>query len=240
MTKNVQPQLFKATMNDRMSANGHKPLAIWFTGLSGAGKSTIASLLLNYYPVTGGSILFDDTPIDKIDLKYLREHMAIVPQEVLLFAGSIRENILFGKENATDAEIIDAAKQANAWEFIQTFPEGLETAVGDRGIQLSGGQKQRVAIARAILKNPTILILDEATSALDSESEKLVQDALQTLMKGRTSIVIAHRLSTIRSADRIYVIEAGQIAESGTHDELITHNGFYSKLVNLQTVEQGV
>ena len=166
--------------------------------------------------------------------------MAIVPQEVLLFAGSIRENILFGKENATDAEIIDAAKQANAWEFIQTFPEGLETAVGDRGIQLSGGQKQRVAIARAILKNPTILILDEATSALDSESEKLVQDALQTLMKGRTSIVIAHRLSTIRSADRIYVIEAGQIAESGTHDELITHNGFYSKLVNLQTVEQGV
>lgn len=213
---------------------------IALVGSSGAGKSTIASLLLNYYPLTGGSILFDETPIEKIDLKYLREHMAIVPQEVLLFAGSIRENILFGKENATDAEIIDAAKQANAWEFIQTFPEGLETAVGDRGIQLSGGQKQRVAIARAILKNPTILILDEATSALDSESEKLVQDALQTLMKGRTSIVIAHRLSTIRSADRIYVIEAGQIAESGTHDELIIHNGFYSKLVNLQTVEQGV
>lgn len=212
---------------------------IALVGSSGAGKSTIASLLLNYYPVTGGSILFDGTKIEEIDAKYLREQMAIVPQEVLLFAGSIRENILFGKENASDAEIIDAAKQANAWDFIQTFPEGLETAVGDRGVQLSGGQKQRIAIARAILKNPTILILDEATSALDSESEKLVQDALQKLMKGRTSIVIAHRLSTIRSADCIYVMEAGQIAESGKHDELVAEKGVYSKLVQLQTVEQG-
>jgi len=211
---------------------------IALVGSSGAGKSTIASLLLNYYPITGGSILFDDTKIEGIDVTHLREHMAIVPQEVLLFAGSIRENILFGKENASDEEIIDAAKQANAWEFIQTFPEGLETAVGDRGVQLSGGQKQRIAIARAILKNPTILILDEATSALDSESEKLVQDALHTLMQGRTSIVIAHRLSTIRSADRIYVMEAGQIAESGKHDELIAQHGVYSKLVQLQTVEQ--
>lgn len=165
--------------------------------------------------------------------------MAIVPQEVLLFAGSIRENILFGKEDATEEEIIAAAKQANAWEFIQSFPEGLETAVGDRGVQLSGGQKQRIAIARAILKNPTILILDEATSALDSESEKLVQDALHTLMQGRTSIVIAHRLSTIRSADRIYVMESGKIVEAGNHDELISKHGVYSKLVQLQTVEQG-
>ncbi|MDG1332811.1 MAG: ABC transporter ATP-binding protein [Crocinitomicaceae bacterium] len=210
---------------------------IALVGSSGAGKSTIASLLLNYYPLTGGSIVFDDTKIEGIDVTHLREHMAIVPQEVLLFAGSIRENILFGKENATNEEIIDAAKQANAWEFIQSFPEGLETAVGDRGVQLSGGQKQRIAIARAILKNPTILILDEATSALDSESEKLVQDALQTLMQGRTSIVIAHRLSTIRSADCIYVMEAGQIAESGKHDELIEQHGVYSKLVQLQTVE---
>ncbi len=212
---------------------------IALVGSSGAGKSTIASLLLNYYPITGGSIQFDGTKIEEIEVKHLREQMAIVPQEVLLFAGSIRDNILFGKENATEEEIIDAAKQANAWEFIQTFPEGLETAVGDRGVQLSGGQKQRIAIARAILKNPTILILDEATSALDSESEKLVQDALQKLMKGRTSIVIAHRLSTIRSADCIYVMEAGQIAESGKHDELIAQQGVYSKLVQLQTVEQG-
>ncbi|MFK7786538.1 MAG: ABC transporter ATP-binding protein, partial [Crocinitomicaceae bacterium] len=212
---------------------------IALVGSSGAGKSTIASLLLNYYPITGGAILFDDAKIEEIQVTHLREHMAIVPQEVLLFAGSIRENILFGKEDATDEEIMHAAKQANAWEFIQTFPEGLETAVGDRGVQLSGGQKQRIAIARAILKNPTILILDEATSALDSESEKLVQDALQTLMQGRTSIVIAHRLSTIRSADCIYVMEAGQIAESGTHDDLIERKGVYSKLVQLQTVEHG-
>ncbi|NVK63249.1 MAG: ABC transporter ATP-binding protein [Flavobacteriales bacterium] len=212
---------------------------IALVGSSGAGKSTIASLLLNYYPITGGSILFDDTSIESIDVKHLREHMAIVPQEVLLFAGSIRENILFGRENATEEEVIAAAKQANAWKFIESFPEGLETAVGDRGVQLSGGQKQRIAIARAILKNPTILILDEATSALDSESEKLVQDALQTLMQGRTSIVIAHRLSTIRSADTIYVMDDGEIAESGTHDELIGKEGVYSKLVQLQTVEQG-
>lgn len=212
---------------------------IALVGSSGAGKSTIASLLLNYYPLTGGSILFDDNSIENIDVKHLREHMAIVPQEVLLFAGSIRENILFGREDATDEEVIAAAKQANAWKFIESFPEGLDTAVGDRGVQLSGGQKQRIAIARAILKNPTILILDEATSALDSESEKLVQDALQTLMQGRTSIVIAHRLSTIRSADTIYVMDEGEIAESGTHDELISKEGVYSKLVQLQTVEQG-
>lgn len=213
---------------------------IALVGSSGAGKSTIASLLLNYYSISAGSLKFDETSISEIDVTHLREHIAIVPQEVLLFAGSIRENILFGRENATDQEIIDAAKQANAWEFIQSFPEGMETAVGDRGIQLSGGQKQRIAIARAILKNPTILILDEATSALDSESEKLVQDALQGLMKGRTSIVIAHRLSTIRNADCIYVIEAGQISEAGTHDKLIAEQGLYAKLVQLQSVESSI
>lgn len=213
---------------------------IALVGSSGAGKSTIASLLLNYYSISSGSLTFDGTPISDIDVTHLREHMAIVPQEVLLFAGSIRENILFGRENATHEEIIDAAKQANAWDFIQSFPEGLETAVGDRGIQLSGGQKQRIAIARAILKNPTILILDEATSALDSESEKLVQDALQRLMKGRTSIVIAHRLSTIRNADCIYVIEEGQVTESGTHDKLIAEHGLYAKLVQLQSVESSL
>jgi ABC-type multidrug transport system fused ATPase/permease subunit len=156
---------------------------------------------------------------------------------VLFRSGSIRENIAFGNTDADEAAIIAAAKQANAWEFITSFPEGLETEVGDRGIQLSGGQKQRIAIARAIIKNPSILILDEATSALDSESEKLVQDALDKLMVGRTSIVIAHRLSTIKNANQILVIQQGEIAEHGTHDELIALNGHYTKLVELQGME---
>ena len=160
--------------------------------------------------------------------------MAIVPQEVLLFSGTILENIRFGKPSATIEEVQEAAKKANAWEFISTFPEQLETEVGDRGIQLSGGQKQRIAIARAILKNPTILILDEATSALDSESERLVQEALEKLMEGRTSIVIAHRLSTIRNADQILVMQQGQIIERGKHEELIAQKGVYSELVQLQ------
>jgi ABC-type multidrug transport system fused ATPase/permease subunit len=160
--------------------------------------------------------------------------MAIVPQEVLLFSGTILENIRFGKPNATIEEVQEAAKNANAWEFISTFPEQLETQVGDRGIQLSGGQKQRIAIARAILKNPTILILDEATSALDSESERLVQEALEKLMEGRTSIVIAHRLSTIRNADQILVMQQGQIIERGKHEDLIAQKGVYSELVQLQ------
>jgi ABC-type multidrug transport system fused ATPase/permease subunit len=208
---------------------------IALVGSSGAGKSTIASLLLNYYPITGGSILFDDTKIEGIDVTHLREHMAIVPQEVLLFAGSIRENILFGKENATDEEIIDAAKQANAWEFIQTFPEGLETAVGDRGVQLSGGQKQRISIARALLADPKIIILDEATSNLDTESEVLIQKSLDILMKNRTTFVIAHRLSTIRQADQILVIENGKIRERGNHDALIEKKGRYYELFTYQS-----
>ena len=218
---------FKANVNDTIA----------LVGTSGSGKSTISSLLLNYYTYTGGSIQFNGTPIEKIDTHYLRSKMAIVPQEVILFGGSIRENIAFGNTDADEAAIIAAAKQANAWEFISSFPEGLETEVGDRGIQLSGGQKQRIAIARAIIKNPSILILDEATSALDSESEKLVQDALDKLMVGRTSIVIAHRLSTIRNANQILVIQQGEIAEHGTHDELIALNGHYSKLVELQGME---
>ena len=163
--------------------------------------------------------------------------MAIVPQEVILFAGTIQENIAFGDLNADKEAVRQAAIQANAWEFIDSFPEKMETQVGDRGIQLSGGQKQRIAIARAILKNPAILILDEATSALDSESEKLVQEALNKLMKGRTSFVIAHRLSTIRNADNIFVIDKGQIAETGTHYTLIAQKGIYSNLVELQGVE---
>jgi ABC-type multidrug transport system fused ATPase/permease subunit len=217
-----------------VSFHANKNETIAFVGQSGAGKSTIASLILNYYPLIGGTIKFNGVDAKEIDLEHLRTHIAIVPQEVLLFAGSIRENIAFGKPDATEEEIILAAKQANAFEFVHTFPDGFDTQVGDRGIQLSGGQKQRIAIARAILKNPTILILDEATSALDNESEKLVQDALDKLMEGRTSFVIAHRLTTIRNADKIFVLNNGEIVEEGTHDELITHKGVYSGLIEIQ------
>lgn len=216
-------------------ANTNETIAL--VGSSGSGKSTISSLLLHYYTINSGQLLFDGTNVNDIDVEHLRKHMAIVPQEVILFAGSIRDNIGFGKPEATEEEIIEAAKQANAWEFITSFPEGLETQVGDRGIQLSGGQKQRIAIARAIIKNPTILILDEATSALDSESERLVQDALDKLMVGRTSFVIAHRLSTIKNADNILVIQQGNIIESGKHDELIKKSGIYNNLVELQGIE---
>jgi ABC-type multidrug transport system fused ATPase/permease subunit len=207
-------------------------------GQSGSGKSTISNLLLQFYTLSEGSISFDGIPAKDMELNALRDQMAIVPQEVILFSGSIRENILFGNPNATEDEVIEAAKQANAWEFIDTFPNKLETEVGDRGIQLSGGQKQRIAIARAILKNPTILILDEATSALDSESERLVQDALDKLMKGRTSIVIAHRLSTIRNADQILVLQGGVIEESGTHQSLMELKGLYADYVGLQSMNQ--
>jgi len=217
-----------------VSFTAEKNETIAFVGASGAGKSTIASLLLHYYSVQDGSITFDEIENKDIDISHLRSSMAIVPQEVILFAGSIMENIAFGKPTASEEQIIDAAKKANAWEFIDSFPEKMKTQVGDRGIQLSGGQKQRIAIARAILKNPTILILDEATSALDSESERLVQDALNNLMKGRTSFVIAHRLSTIRNADKILVLNEGKIVEMGNHEELIAQNGAYSSFVELQ------
>lgn len=206
-------------------------------GSSGSGKSTIASLLLNYYDISGGALLVNGKSIHTYDKKSLRKMMAFVPQEVLLFSGSIEENIRFGRPEASQDEVIEAAKQANAWEFISGFPEGLQTEVGDRGIQLSGGQKQRIAIARAILKNPQLLILDEATSALDSESEKLVQEALDRLMVGRTSVVIAHRLSTIRNASQIIVLQHGEIVEKGTHNELIERKGLYADLVHLQSME---
>jgi ABC-type multidrug transport system fused ATPase/permease subunit len=208
---------------------------IAIVGPSGAGKSTIASLLLRFYDTTGGSITIDDKNMLDYDLEALRGNMSIVPQDVILFGGTIKENIAYGKPNATDEEIMLAAKQANALQFIQGFPEQFETVVGERGIKLSGGQRQRIAIARALLKNPSILILDEATSSLDSESEKLVQEALEILMEGRTSIIIAHRLSTIRSADQILVLDQGQITEKGTHQELIAiENGIYKNLSNLQ------
>jgi ABC-type multidrug transport system fused ATPase/permease subunit len=205
-------------------------------GKSGSGKSTIANLLLQFYQPTQGAIYFGSELASSFDLHQLRQQMAIVPQEVLLFSGSILENIRFGRPDATEAEVIEAAKKANAWEFIVGFPEQLNTEVGDRGIQLSGGQKQRIAIARAILKNPSILILDEATSALDSTSERLVQEALEELMKGRTSIVIAHRLSTIRQADQILVLQDGQITEQGKHDELMALNGQYATYVAQQLI----
>jgi ABC-type multidrug transport system fused ATPase/permease subunit len=206
-------------------------------GSSGSGKSTIASLLLGYYDITGGHLTVNEKDIAILDKKSLRQHMAYVPQEVLLFSGTIEENILFGRPGASREEVVEAAKQANAWEFIERFSDGLHTEVGDRGIQLSGGQKQRIAIARAILKNPQILILDEATSALDSESEKLVQEALDRLMVGRTSVVIAHRLSTIRNADKIIVLQNGEILEQGKHHDLIEKGGLYADLVQLQSMQ---
>lgn len=207
-------------------------------GTSGAGKSTITSLVLRFYDVDTGSITIDGTPINEMAIEHLRSSIALVPQEVLLFGGSIKENILFGKQTATDEEVVEAAKKANAYDFITSFPEGMETQVGDRGIQLSGGQKQRIAIARAILKDPKILILDEATSALDAESERLVQDALNELLKNRSAIIIAHRLATIRKADKILVLDKGAIVESGSHEELVKlKDGIYANMSELQFQE---
>ena len=204
-------------------------------GPSGAGKSTIIHLLLRFYEVAAGQIRIDGEPITHWNLASLRNKIGIVPQEVLLFGGSIRENIGYAKPTATEEEIILAAKKANAWQFISQFPEGLDTLVGERGIKLSGGQRQRVAIARAILKDPAILILDEATSSLDAESEALVQEALNELMKGRTTLIIAHRLATIRKVDRIYVLTEGKIVEQGSHQELVQDaSGIYANLVRLQ------
>ena len=204
-------------------------------GASGAGKSTIIQLLLQFYAPDAGKILVDGKEVADLSLTQFRQNIAFVPQEVMLFGGSIRENIAYGKINPSEEEIIDAAKKANAWEFISTFPEGLETLVGERGVKLSGGQRQRIAIARAILRDPSILLLDEATSSLDAESEKAVQDALNVLMQNRTSIIIAHRLATIKDVDCIFVIDDGRIIESGTHEELaIKEDGAYSSLAKLQ------
>jgi ABC transporter fused permease/ATP-binding protein len=204
-------------------------------GQSGAGKSTIIQLLMRFYQPDTGKILIDGKDNQTYSISALRKHIGIVPQEVILFGGTILENIRYGKPDATEDEVVEAARQANALDFILSFPEQFDTIVGERGIKLSGGQRQRIAIARAILKNPSILILDEATSSLDAESERLVQDALEKLMKDRTTIIIAHRLATIRKVDRIYVIGDGQITEEGTHDELTTdEEGKYSQLVKLQ------
>jgi len=208
---------------------------IALVGPSGSGKSTIINLLLRLYPLESGTVEVDEIDSTVYNLSAYRKNIGIVPQEVILFGGTIRENIAYGKPGATEAEIIEAARKANALQFIESFPEQFNTVVGDRGVKLSGGQRQRVAIARAILKDPSILILDEATSSLDAGSERLVQEALEKLMENRTTIVIAHRLSTIRKVDRIIVIKDGQIAESGSHEELSSlDNGIYSNLLKLQ------
>ena len=218
-----------------LSLRGAAGERIALVGPSGAGKSTVVSLLLRFYDPDSGRIFIDGKPSTEYTLRDLRGQMAVVPQEVILFGGSVAENIAYGKPGATRDEIIEAARKANAHEFIDRFPEGYDTVVGERGMRLSGGQKQRVAIARAILRDPVILILDEATSALDSESEQLVQEALEGLMQNRTSFIIAHRLATIREADRIYVLQDGVIAESGTHDELLLNgSGLYRRLSELQ------
>ena len=208
---------------------------IAIVGPSGAGKTTLTQLIMKFYKPTDGDILIDNLSISRYGFQDLRKNIAIVPQDVLLFGGTIKENIGYGKIEATDEEIFQAAKQANAHEFIESFPEKYETLVGERGIQLSGGQRQRIAIARAILKDPKILILDEATSSLDSQSERLVQEALDELMKNRTSLVIAHRLSTIRNADRILVFDKGKLKEIGSHEELAQREGgIYNELNALQ------
>jgi len=208
-------------------------------GPSGSGKTTIANLLMRFYPISDGEILIDSENINKFDLTYIREQIGIVPQDVFLFGGTIKENIAYGNTAASEEEIIEAAKKAFAWEFIERLPEKLETLVGERGIQLSGGQRQRIAIARAILKNPAILILDEATSSLDSESEKLVQQALDIVMEDRTSIIIAHRLSTIRKADKILVLDKGKMIEFGNHNDLIAkEGGLYKKMSELQFINE--
>lgn len=208
---------------------------IGMVGHSGAGKSTIVQLLLRFSDVTGGAIKINNQNIREVTQESLRRAISYVPQEPLMFHRSLRENIAYGKPNANDKEILAAAKKAHALKFIEKLPEGLDTTVGERGVKLSGGQRQRIAIARAILKDAPILVLDEATSALDSESEKLIQDSLEDLMKNRTSIVIAHRLSTIAKLDRIIVLEDGEIAEDGTHSELLQRDGVYAKLWNHQS-----
>lgn len=226
--KDGQPAL------EHISLKAEPGQMIALVGPSGSGKSTIANLIPRFYDVDSGVITIDDHDIRQVTADSLREQIGLVPQETMLFSTSVMENIRYGRLEAADEEVIEAAKAANAEEFIKELPEGYDTKLGERGLNLSGGQRQRLAIARAILKNPRVLILDEATSALDTESEKIVQDALDNLMVGRTSFVIAHRLSTIFNADQIFVVENGHLREHGTHEELLAAGGLYSNLYNIQ------
>ena len=219
---------------DNVSFSATPGQVVALVGPSGAGKSTVASLLPRFYDVTGGSIVIDGLDIREVTMESLREQVGIVPQETMLFNGSVYDNILYGRLDATEEEVMAASKAANAHNFITELPNGYDTQLGDRGVNISGGQRQRIAIARAILKNPQILILDEATSALDTESERVVQEALDRLMVGRTSFVIAHRLSTIKNADKILVMEKGNIVEEGNHDELMAKDGLYAHLYQIQ------
>jgi ATP-binding cassette subfamily B protein len=203
---------------------------IAFAGPSGCGKSTLANLLIGFLRPNSGAVFIDGKDTATLDYRSIRSFISVVPQESVMFEGSVRQNVAYGNDEVKDKDIIDALTAANAWEFVQTLPDGLDTNIGPRGFTLSGGQKQRLAIARAILRNPKILVLDEATSALDSESEFLVQQALNRLMSGRTTFVIAHRLSTIKDADCIYVMESGKVVESGKHDELLKQDGLYARL----------
>ena len=215
----------------------HKGQTVALVGQSGSGKSTIANLLTRFYDVNKGSIAIDNNDIKNITKTSLRAQIGLVTQDSILFNNSIRNNLKIGNENANEDEMINALKVANAWEFVKELPEGIDTNIGDSGNSLSGGQKQRLSIARAVLKNSPIMVLDEATSALDTESEQLVQVALENMMKNRTSIVIAHRLSTIQNADLIIVMKQGQIVEQGKHQELLDRKGMYQKLVLLQSLD---
>lgn len=222
---------------DDISFEIRRGQTVALVGPSGGGKSTLSELLPRFYDPTSGEILIDGISLRDYTQDSVRAHMSVVAQDTVLFNDTIEGNIAMGRPSATHEEIVEAAKVANADSFIRECPEGYDTNIGDRGVKLSGGQRQRLSIARAVLKNPDILILDEATSALDTESEKLVQDALNNLLKGRTSVVIAHRLSTIHNADKIIVVDHGRIAEQGTHAELMARNGIYAKLIEMQSFD---
>lgn len=235
--ENINFSYEKENVLKNFSLTVSKGQTIALVGQSGSGKSTIANLLTRFYDVQDGAIKIDGTDVRDYTLPSLRGLMGLVTQDSILFNDTIRNNVVLGKQNATDKEIIDALKIANAYEFVKDLPQGIETNIGDSGNKLSGGQKQRLSIARAVLKNPPIMILDEATSALDTESERLVQQALENMMQNRTSVVIAHRLSTVQKADKIVVMQKGQIVEQGTHDQLLALNGTYKKLVTMQSFE---
>jgi len=222
---------------NNISFDIHPGKTVALIGPSGAGKSTTVQLLLRFFDPQSGKIQIDGNNLKSLDLESYLSQVALVPQETLLFGGTIRENILYGKLDATDTEMIEASKSANAHEFIVEFSNGYDTLVGEKGTKLSGGERQRIAIARALLKNPKVLVLDEATSALDNQSEMLIQEALEKLMAGRTTFIIAHRLSTVHNADKIIVLDKGKVVESGTHKELMANEGLYHHLYTMRLIE---